>query len=114
MEGLINSGRWIVGGLCAVGTVGYLAMSAYSVYHGGVTYRLQSRKIGWTETNTEAKRPSWEKEFWVFSLAKGPGKENVTRDLQWMMDCDEGEEKYYRTCKCCGATNEEILVKSNQ
>lgn len=119
MEGLINTGRWIIGGLCAIGTVGYLAMGAYSIYHGGVTFRLQSRKIGLTETNTEAKRPSWEKKFWVFSLAKGPGRENITRDLQWIVDSDEaelieGEEKEYRICKGCGATNEEILVKSNQ
>jgi hypothetical protein len=98
-----KNGIWIVGGVCVVGL--------HAIYHRGVKYSLTSRRTGWTAVTNTSKRPSWEKDIWVFALTKGPGRENIHRDLQHLVD--EGG-KTFRICECCGASNEEIVVKTNQ
>lgn len=113
MEGVAK----IVIGTAIVGAGLYLAVAAHSIYHGGVSYTFQSKSLGYSSLKP---RSRWDKTFWVFTLSKGPGRENIDRDLQRMVDEEEGaklmegDAKFIRICTCCGATNEEIVVKQNQ
>lgn len=102
-----------VGAAAAVCLAGYAAFCAYSIWNGDVNIALDCR----TMRVTSPESPWWEKSVWVFSLSKGPGKENIRRDLQYVADHEdilkEGEEKFTRICLSCSAKNSEIVVKKD-
>lgn len=113
MEGVAK----IVIGTAMAGAGLYLVFAAHSIYHGGVSYTFQSKSL---EYLSRKPRSRWDKTFWVFTLSKGEGRGNSARDLQRIVDEEdnamllEGNAKFTRICTCCGATNEEIVVKQNQ
>lgn len=110
MEGFIKYTLYGIGTICGLGLTSLVAIQIHSIYHGGVTYHGQSRKIRFTQNGS--KRPGWEKEFYIFTVTKGPGRDYVNRDLQYMVDTDPLNGPHSNTiCTVCGAHQDEIVVK---
>lgn len=112
MEGLAKIISGVALGVVVVGVTGFMAIQVHSIWHGGVTYTIRSKNIGWT--GNVPGRPSWDKEYWVFAMSSGPGRNNIERDLQYLVDHDEVQNGPAAICTRCGAHQDEIVTKKNQ
>jgi hypothetical protein len=104
--GIWTEGRWslyIGGVVCA----GICAVELYSLYHGGVRYKLETRQIEFT--NPKDASHNWSKRFIVFSILKGPGKDNVDESLQELCNFEGSDTTAY--CKGCGAHQNEMVFR---
>jgi len=79
----------------------------YSLYHRGVRYHLTSRSIEFTHPEDSSK--NWSKKFWVFSITKGPGKDNIDQNLQELCDLEDAKIQVY--CKGCGAKQDDMVFR---
>jgi hypothetical protein len=100
MEGLAKN---ILYGGVALVCGGIWTATLYSLYHGGVRYRLESRSVEFDDPKDSSK--NWSKRFLVFSITKGPGKDNIDQDLQELV------AKTEVFCKCCGAHQDEMVLR---
>lgn len=113
MEGLVKIVANVAVVTVAIGSIGYVAITIHAIWNGGVNYTWKKHKITWKQTEPfpKTKRPSWVKTFHILTMEKGPGRDNINQDFQYMVDQDEDPNA--AICTCCGAHNDEIVRKRN-
>lgn len=99
MEGLVKVS------LCVAGA-GIVVAGAYGAYKFLEWNQFNSYGLSWgakftfTPTAGSAKE-YWERRTWVFRLTRGPGRDNVDRDLQEIVNMEEsGIDAICPRCLC--------------
>lgn len=104
MEGLVKT---VIYGTVGIVCTGILTAGLYSLYHGGVRYRLETRQIEFTNPKDASR--DWSKRFIVVSILKGPGKDNVDESVQDLCNFEKSGVTAY--CKGCGAHQNEMVFR---